>query len=751
MKIQSFRILLKQLLLLQLIFVFLFSSIVIKAQDEVSTKNVQTSKRPKIGLVLSGGGARGFAHIGVLKVLEENHIPIDYISGASMGALVGSMYATGRTPEEMEQLVQSLDWNKLLNGSTSYDKLSYRRKEDRRNIPGSVTLSGKGADLNLPNSLNPGHEIGLAIDNLFFGYSKINNFDDLPIPFRTVGTDMLNAETVVLKSGSLQQSLRATMSVPAVFAPVEINGKILADGGILNNIPTNLVKDMGADIVLVVNIETQIGDRSALNNLIGVLGQTFIIATVENSRRSLREADFIIAPDLKNYSSASFEQGKEIVELGYNEAAQKIGLIKSLSLNDVEWEQHLAFRRSRMIPASEPKTEFLAVEGDESSKKKEVVRDELGEKLVNKKVNKSEVEKNLTDLTGTNRFDSLGYELASKGDKEGLLIRVYDTKERTERNTNLQIGFEVNNTKTDTTNFNLRGRLTVFDFGGYGSEWRNDFSIGSRTLFATEFFRPINESKFFIAPNASYENRKVNFFVDGDRLAEYSFETLQIGLDGGYAVNRKNEVRLGLQFGHQKASRRIGDTLLPNLGGNFSNIGLSWNYDGADDSQIPTKGFIANNSLKYYFDSPGTTVGFPLAETRLNGFYPVAEKYTAFAFGAGGTSFRKNVSPIQQFTVGGLFNIGGYGSEEFRSNNYLRGGFGVLRETYVLPSYIGGKLYFGGWYEGGSAFDKLGLVNYRQSVTGGALLETPFGPIFVGGSFAEGGRKKLYFSLGKFF
>ena len=155
--------------------------------------------------------------------------------------------------------------------------------------------------------------------------------------------------------------------------------------------------------------------------------------------------------------------------------------------------------------------------------------------------------------------------------------------------------------------------------------------------------------------------------------------------------------------------------------------------------------------MSYYFDAPGTTGGFPQAETSFNARYPINERYIALGFGAGGTTFGKTAPTFQQFTVGGLFNVGGYGSEEFRGSNYLRGGVGFLRETYAFSSYVSGKVYFGGWYEGGSAFEKFDLAGYRQSVTGGALLETPVGPIFVGGSFGEGGRRKVYFSLGRFF
>ncbi|MGI8786936.1 MAG: patatin-like phospholipase family protein [Pyrinomonadaceae bacterium] len=730
----------------------IFSPPTVSAQSVGQTQIAAPKKRLKIGLVLSGGGARGFAHIGVIKVLEENHIPVDYIAGASMGALVGALYATGRTPAEMEQLAETLDWDELLRGKPTFDNLTYRRKEDRRNLPGAITLGGEGKNLRLPSSLNPGQEIGLVLDHLMLPYGDNTNFDNLPIPFRCVATDLVNAETVVLKSGSLAQSLRATMAIPAVFAPVELNGKILADGGILNNIPTDVAKDMGADIILVVNIETQLGDRSSLQDLVGILGQTFYVATVENSRRSLRQADIIVAPDLKNYGTFDFKSGKEIIALGYEGAEQKVALLKSLALDDEDWRQYLDSRQAKVRPAIEPIPEFTVIEGTDNQKAKRKIENKLDDKYENKPLDEKALAKDLTELTGTERFDNLGYGITSRDDKTGLFVRLYDPKERTRQTTTLDVGVDVNNVNADDVNFNAIGRLTLFDVGGDGNEWRSDISIGSRLFLGTEFYRPFGNSKFFAAPNAFYEDRKVSFYNDGNRLSEYSFRTAQAGLDLGFQPDRNNEFRLGYSIGYLKAARRIGDiSRIFDVSGRVSFASLRWNYDTRNNSQIPTGGIELRNSLNYYFESPGASGNFWQAESRFNAFRSFGDKNIAFGFGGGGTTFDKTAPLFQQFTLGGLFNVGGYGSQEFRASNYLRSGFGVLRETFSLPPYIGGKLYFGGWYEAGSAFENLSRASYRQSVTGGAVLQTRLGPVFLGGSFAAGGRGKLYFSLGRFF
>ncbi len=717
------------------------------------TVPTEPKKRPTVGLVLSGGGARGFAHIGVLKVLEENRIPVDYVGGASMGALVGSLYAMGRTPAEIEQLINSLDWDKLLQGSPSFDNLSFRRKEDRRNIPAPITLRGRANNLKLPNALNPGHEIGLLFDRETLRYTAVNDFDNLPIPFRAVGTDMVKGESVTLKSGSLSRALRATMSIPGIFAPVEINGKILADGGLVNNIPTDVVKAMGADILIVVNIETQLGDRESLESLLGVLTRTINIASLDNSRRSLRQADFIIAPELGNVTIADFSSSKQIIELGYQGAAAKIGLLKSLSLDEADWRTHLANRRARKMPETAPVPAFVAVDG-KNREAIETVEEKLGDKYANQpldNIKQDELAKDLTDLTGTGRFSALGYDLTKRGGETGLVIRLNKTDERIEKPARLELGFDVNSFETDSVNFNIKARLTFFDVGRYGTEWRNDFSVGSNTLLATEFYRPLANSKFFVAPRASYERRRLSIFVQSIRIAEYLQETAQIGGDIGYVFNPHSELRAGYTVGYQNFSRRIGDPLLPNVKSAFSTFGMRYVYDGLDRAQVPAHGILSRNTLNYFLDSPGASGKFTQAETRNILFQKISERNTLFAFGSGGTTFGGDASPVQQFTLGGAFRLGGYGFGEFRAGNYASGGIGVLHNPKIFPTFLGNRAYVGAWYEGGSAFEKFNTLNYRQSLTGGAVVETPLGPIFFGGSVNENGRGRIYFSLGRFF
>ncbi len=732
----------------------LFASLLFNLYIDAPAQTSAVKTRPTVGLVLSGGGARGFAHIGVLKVLEENRIPVDYVGGASMGGLIGALYAMGKTPAEIETIVTELNWQRLLQVSNPFEDLSFRRKEDRRNIPAPVTLKGKVNDLKLPNALNSGHEIGLLIDRLTLQYATLKDFNEMPIPFRAVGTDMVKGESVTLKSGSLSRSLRATMSVPGVFAPVEVDGKILSDGGLVNNIPTDVVKAMGADIVLVVNIETQLGGREALESLPGILAQTINIATVDNSRRSLRQADLIISPDLGKLGSSDFGKVNELIQLGYNGALERTALLKPLSLDEAEWARHLAARRARQQPDRTPVPTLVAVEGMDVDSAN-LITEKLGDKYAGKPLDdakQKELAKDLSELTGTGRFDALDYQLRSKEGKTELLIGSPRIGGETAKPTRLELGLDVNSVEADNVNFNFLARLTLFDIGKHGAEWRNDLRLGSNGYFGTEYFRPIGQSKLFVAPRASYERRRLNLFNDdGDRIVEYVGQAALIGADIGYSFSSKSELRAGYTLGYQSVSRRIGDPLLPDVQGFTSTAGIRWNYDSLDKSQVPTRGMIARSSLNYYLHAPGADGGFAQAESRLTAFRPWKERNVLIGFGGGGTSFSSTSAPLQQFTLGGPFRLGGYGFEQFRGSNYLHAGGGILHNPEIIPTFLGGKTYVGAWYEAGSMFERLGDANYRQSISGGAIFETPVGPVFIGGSVNENGRGRFYFSFGRVF
>src|SRR6185503_5540538 len=441
-----------------------FSMLPIHARAQTATASSHAStlvQRPKIGLALSGGGARGFAHIGVLEWFEQNHIPVDYVAGTSMGGLIGALYAMGMTPDEMRAFAGTIDWDKVLQGPPAYDELSFRRKEDRRAYPSTIELGAKNG-LSVPVGINPGHQINLVFDRLTLPYSTIKSFDDLPIPFRCVATDMVAAEPVVLKDGSLADALRATMAIPGVFTPVEVDGRVLADGGLLNNIPVDVVKAMGADIVIAVNVGTPLGRREDIQTLTGMLSQVIGVATIEGDRRSLRQADYVITPALGSYTLTDFNASTALADLGLKSATTQGEPLLKLQIDDAAWRDHLAARHARQRHDI-PRTLGLDVAGVDGERAEEIKRDLKNE--TGGTIEPEKLERRLSEIRGGGRYESVGYNIVQLEREPRLRIQA---KEKSYGPPVITPVLQIESTEASDVNLAAGFRLTNFDLGGYG-------------------------------------------------------------------------------------------------------------------------------------------------------------------------------------------------------------------------------------------------------------------------------------------
>src|SRR5262245_16500245 len=714
------------------------------AMAMMPARSSTTDTRPKIGLVLSGGGARGWAHVGVLRWFEEHRIPVDYVAGTSMGGLVGAMYAMGSSPSEIQEIGNDLDWDRVLSGPPSFDELSFRRKEDRREYPGDIEL-GAGRGIRLPSGINPGHNIGLVLANLTLPYATLRNFDDLPIPFRCVATDMLEAKPVIFKSGPLPIALRATMSIPGLFTPVKVDDKVLADGGLLNNIPTDVAKDMGADVTIAVNVGTPLGGREDILSLPGILSQMISVTTSESDRRHLQLADLVITPDLGRYTLMDFKEVNAISDLGYQAAAKNGAALERFALNENDWKAHLDARQARRRSAI-PTPTALEVKGT-TPQNSQAISHILSPKL-DKPIDPEVLGSELSQIRGGGRFDSLSYTVANGNERSRLQIQVRD------KNLGPALlipivqlqSFNISNVK-----FSIGGRFTMFDVGGHGSELRIDAIVGSNNLLGVEYYRPIGEKGLFVAPRARFLVNSADLFVDGDRVAEYRQREGAVGLDLGYIFNRRSQLSIGYEVGRESAQVSIGDPLLPTIKGLLSDVRTQFVYEGRDSAIVPTRGSSLNVEGRWFFAAPGSAQAFPQAEVRASSLKPLSDKSSLFVYGGAGTTFSRTAAPLQQFTLGGPLRLSAFGLQEFRGDHYLLLGGGYLHRVGYLPRFVGGKIYGAGWYEVGSAFFNHADADYRSSLSGALILETHLGPLVLGGGAGSGGRGRIFISLGRLF
>ncbi len=292
-----------------LVFFLLFSSFCPAQETPATTGQPTPATKPrlKIGVALEGGGALGLAHIGVLQWFEDHHIPIDYLAGTSMGGLVGGLYSTGKTPQQLRELVDAQNWDVILGGGLPYEDLSFRRKEDQVAFPNSIVL-GLRRGLVLPGGLNAGQQISLLIDRETLAYSGVQSFDNLPIPFRCVATDLVTGKQAVFKEGSLSQAMRATMAIPGLFSPIREGEHIYVDGGLVGNLPTDVVRDMGADIVIGVHLQTSPAEAEKIQSLFAILGRSIDVVVAGNEIRGLAGADLVVNVGLQDFNSLEYDE-----------------------------------------------------------------------------------------------------------------------------------------------------------------------------------------------------------------------------------------------------------------------------------------------------------------------------------------------------------------------------------------------------------------------------------------------------------
>jgi NTE family protein len=716
--------------------------------------------RPRIGLALGGGSARGIAHVGVLQWFEEHHIPIDFIVGTSMGGLVAGAYASGMSPAEIKELMKSADWDLMFLSDSPYRYKTFRRKQDKREFPSQLEFGLKGG-LSLPGALNPGQQVALLLDRIALPYGDLKSFDDLPTPFRAVATDLRKGDVVVLGRPPLARAMRATMSIPGVFAPVNWDDWLLVDGGVLNNVPANVARELGADIVIAVNVGADVGDEEAqTQSLLALLGKTIDTMMTTGTRRGLEAADLIIDPDLKGLTSTSWRQSDELADRGYQAAAALEG---KLQVYGISPEAHGAFQAARQAKrrreAPVPTTiAFQALGPPISPRVENEIRRALTP-LLNKPVEPDEIAQHLLEVTGNDHYEYLTYGVTELPQPTSLQIGV---RQKTYGPPFLMLGLDLNN--IDSTNFalNLAARVLHYGLIGVGSETRLDVVLGTNQRVAAEVVKPLGTTPVFVAPRAYFDRRGRNLYLEDVFVAEYRARRLGVGLDIGSDIGRDAEVRLGYDVADYNGRRRVGSPDLPAIDGSERYAHLDFAVDTQTSPLVPTRGFRLRSTLRRYFSAPTPSSAVDGIEIASPQSFTSGEVRTSwfrrargggdrlFVIGEAGSSFGDHPL-VTDFSLGGPLRLGSFNNDELRGDNYLLFGGGYLRGFGRLPDVLGGGIFLGAWVEGGSVFDEWNDQDWKSDITGGMILETLLGPVFLGGSIGFQGGGRVYISLGPFF
>lgn len=705
--------------------------------------------RPKVGLVLSGGAARGLAHIGVLKALEEQGVHIDAIAGTSMGAVVGGLYASGYSIEELEHLARTLDWQQALSDAPPRKDVPFRRKQDDRDFLVKQKLSFRDdGSLGLPLGVIQGQNLSLLLESKLAHTADIRDFDKLPIPFRAVATDIASGEKVVFRRGHLPQVVRASMSIPAVFAPVELDGRLLVDGGMVDNIPLDVVREMGVDMAIVVDIGTPLRSRKQLATVVDVLNQSITLMTRRNSEEqlaSLHRDDILVQPALAAFGVTDFGRAQDMIDAGYR--ATRALDARLAVLRQAGGDSQLAVARSAQQRT--PIITAIKVENDSKVSDDVIryyIRQPLGEPL--------ELERLQTDmgtLYGLDYFDRVQYRVVHKGEENTLVINARGKRGGTDY---LRLGLNLSDDMRGDSAFNLGASYRMNGINRLGAEWLTRAQIGDQQELYSEFYQPLDVgSRYFVAPYLSLGSQNIEATLDNDPVAEYRLERYGFGLNLGRQIGTYGEVRLGVGKAWGEAEVRIGDQDLPKISFNEGFYELKYSFDTLDNVYFPHSGEDIGLTLRKYDRSLDSDSDYRQWQFNIDKALSYGPNTWVFG-GRYGRTLDDTEVVTSSFVLGGARQLSGFRQDSVSGQN-----ISLMRVVYYrrltpraylpldFPLYLGGSLERGRAWNNDNEFDS-GYINAASIFLG---LDTPLGPLNISYGANTEHQKAVYLNLGHTF
>ncbi|MBV4499035.1 patatin-like phospholipase family protein [Pseudomonas shirazensis] len=705
--------------------------------------------RPKVGLVLSGGAARGLAHIGVLKALEEQGVRVDAIAGTSMGAVIGGLYASGYSVEELEKLATTLDWQQALSDAPPRKDVPFRRKQDDRDFLVKQKLSFRDdGSLGLPLGVIQGQNLALLLESKLAHTADTRDFDKLPIPFRAVATDIASGEKVVFRRGHLPQVIRASMSIPAVFAPVEMDGRLLVDGGMVDNIPLDVAREMGVDLAIVVDIGTPLRDRKQLNTVVDVLNQSITLMTRRNSEEqlaNLHRDDILIQPPLAAFGVTDFGRTAEMIESGYR--ATRALDARLATLRQAEGDAQLAIARSPRQRT--PVITAIKVENDSKVSDDVIryyVRQPIGEPL--------ELERLQTDmgtLYGLDYFDGVQYRVVHRGDNNTLVIKASGKRGGTDY---LRLGLNLSDDMRGDSAFNLGASYRINGINRLGGEWLTRAQIGDQQELYSEFYQPLDiGSRYFVAPYLDLGSQNIEATLENDPVAEYRLQRYGFGINLGRQIGTYGEVRAGVGKAWGKADVRIGDQDLPSVSFNEGFYELKYSFDTLDNVYFPHSGEDISLTLRNYDKSLDSDSNYRQWELNVDKALSSGAD-TLVLGGRYGRTLNDADVVTSSFVLGGARQLSGFRQDSVSGQNVS-----LMRMVYYrrltpraylpldFPLYIGGSLERGRAWNNDNDFDS-GYINAASIFLG---LETPLGPLNLSYGANSEQQKAVYLNLGHTF
>jgi NTE family protein len=707
----------------------------------------EQSPRPRIGLVLSGGGARGAAHIGVIEVLEELHIPVDCISGTSMGSIIGGLYAAGYSPEEMKSEIAAIDWVDAFNDKPPRKNINFRRKEDDRRSLFALELGiGKGG-IKLPAGLLAGQKLNFILRRLTLHVRDVDDFGGLYVPYRAVATDLETGNAVVIGSGQLADAMRASMSIPSVFAPAEIDGRLLVDGGMAMNLPVEVAQEMCADVIIAVDVGTPPGELEH-KGIFGVASHSISVMSKRNvgeQMELLREGDVLMVPDLSKVATADFDKLMTAVDRGLEVAHATESDLRRFSVSDEEFEQFLS--RQRRAPVGEPPIiDEVEVTG----------LNRLDPRIVKRRIETRpgdvfDVDAVAEEMRRINRigaFEHVDFQL--KEEQEGNRL-VIDAREKSWGPGFIRMGLELESDLEGSGEFGLLANYRRAHLNRFDAEWKTILEVGDEDSLFSEFYQPMGFSGFwFVAPQILARRDEEDIFLQDGSLGIVDAKERGVGLDLGVNFRSYGEIRVGAQTGKVEAdlvSGTLPESLDIDVGAWVARVTL----DRTDNANFPRSGSFAKGELFLSREGLDATVEYEKLELRFSQVGSFG-KHTFFGSLDYGDDLGSDIPFYDEFRLGGFLNLSGLPSGKLSGDTYGLATGGYYWQIAELPGLLGTGVYTGLALQGGNVWADSDDADINDLIGSGTLFvgaDTILGATYLAYGRTDDGDDSFYLVLGR--
>jgi NTE family protein len=734
--------------------VMLTLSCLVAAGTAVAAEPPGDPDRPRIGLVLSGGGARGAAHVGVLKVLEEMHVPIDAIAGTSMGAVVGGLYASGMSASEIERQLNSVDWQDAFRDRPSRDGLSLRRKREDRDFLVQLPLGIRDGELKLPAGLIQGQKLGQLLRQLTLPVAGAADFDHLPTPFRAVATDLETGAMVIMQGGDLPTALRASLSAPGIFAPVERDGRLLVDGGVSSNLPVDVARAMNVDRLIVVDVGFPLMQRDELDSVTSVANQMLTILIRRESGKqlaTLTDQDVLVSPVLPDVSSYNFTQLRRIMTAGSTAATAVRARLQSLAVPEEQYHRYLAVRAERPAPSV-----IRSVGAQPDSAEYESAVATLFGGMAGAALDAVALNREISRFYGQGLIESLDYQLEPDATQAGVANLKFSVRPNSWGPNYLRFGLRLQDDFTGNSTFDAAVRLLFTDLGSTGAEWIWDAQLGGNPRLGTQLYLPFSvRRRWFLEPSALFQVRAVPQFENDEQVGELRVRTVSFGGSIGREVGLSGEMRGGLTREFGKSRVRLGNTREAALHFQSTELFARFSFDTLDSVAFPRRGAAAS----FEWSTQVADRSFQRVSDSVSLDWRLARSWgrnTVIAWVSAGTLLNAgDADERSYFPLGGFLNLSGLPAESLNGPHHGigrlvyfrrlgRGGEGILN----VPMYAGMSLEAGNVWE---THSDVSLRRTRKDMSLFFGLDTFLGPAWLAAGYDSRGSSALYLSLGHSF